>query len=364
MPSTSAASRRTASAFAIAAGFSALAAAAPQDQPESPRAIILTAVSSASPLQIEDSRIDPNTPQSEFAGVASLFIGGRHLATGTAISRRHILTAAHCFDLDNDGVNENGTDVAIFFNIDDGPPITIPPTEVESVDFHPDFTGFLNPSINDDLALITLRSPLPEETPHYRLHRQPIDQGQRIELVGYGETGDGLAGYAAGTGFFTTKRIGANVADRFFSDDGGSSILELWQFDFDGPTGNGFLGGETLGEGVEATLGPGDSGGPGFVRTRRGLQLASVNNFVSGPGRAGEFGSGGGGVLVNAYLDWLDSHVPPRRISDINGDDVVDQIDLRILVASWGTSDVEADLNGDGVVNNEDFAMLLADWDN
>jgi len=346
--------------------------ATPRLSIETPRATILTAergVVGAGPAV--DERVDPNASTSPFAGVASLFIGGHRLASGAAISRRHILTAAHCFDVNADGRNETGSDVAIIFNTSDGAPVAIPSAHVERVSLHPDFTGFGNPGVNDDLAIITLARPLPPSIPTYTLSRAAIRRGSPIRMVGYGETGDGERGYQIGSGFFTTKRLGANAADVFFLDDEGTRSVEIWQFDFDAPLGDGFAGGPSLGENVEATLGFGDSGGPGFLDTPEGLRLVSVNNYVSGPGEAGRFGSGGGGVLVSAYEGWIRSVTGdaarfdgrPARPADISRDGRVDRLDLLRLLANWNSTTPEADVNADGLVNGADLAALIADWD-
>jgi hypothetical protein len=47
---------------------------------------------------------------------------------------------------------------------------------------------------------------------------------------------------------------------------------------------------------------------------------------------------------------------------DINGDDVVDVVDLLALLSAWGQSDVPEDLDGDGIVGVGDLLTLLASW--
>jgi len=48
---------------------------------------------------------------------------------------------------------------------------------------------------------------------------------------------------------------------------------------------------------------------------------------------------------------------------DLNGDRVVNQADLGILLAAW-ESTVEGDLNCDGVADQPDLGILLANWGN
>jgi membrane-associated phospholipid phosphatase len=53
-----------------------------------------------------------------------------------------------------------------------------------------------------------------------------------------------------------------------------------------------------------------------------------------------------------------------RRIGDLNGDDLVNQADLDILLAAWGPcpGGCPADLNGDGRVNGADVVELRRRW--
>ena len=48
-------------------------------------------------------------------------------------------------------------------------------------------------------------------------------------------------------------------------------------------------------------------------------------------------------------------------LGDLNGDGVVDGMDMALLIGSWGTSGA-GDLNGDGTVDGQDLAILLSLW--
>ena len=52
--------------------------------------------------------------------------------------------------------------------------------------------------------------------------------------------------------------------------------------------------------------------------------------------------------------------------ADFNCDGVVDQVDLDILLACWGTPPTGAcacaDLNGDGTIDGVDLGILLGSW--
>lgn len=47
---------------------------------------------------------------------------------------------------------------------------------------------------------------------------------------------------------------------------------------------------------------------------------------------------------------------------DINGDGMVDDIDLAIVLSTFGTNDPRGDVNADGVVDDTDLAIVLADF--
>ena len=55
---------------------------------------------------------------------------------------------------------------------------------------------------------------------------------------------------------------------------------------------------------------------------------------------------------------------PPTVSSDLNGDGIVNGIDLAILLGQWGLckTPCSGDLNGSGDVDGFDLAMLLGNW--
>ena len=49
-------------------------------------------------------------------------------------------------------------------------------------------------------------------------------------------------------------------------------------------------------------------------------------------------------------------------VADINGDDVVDVVDLLAVLDAWGTNNELADVNGDGAVNVTDLLAVVGNW--
>ena len=271
-------------------------------------------------------RVDPNTTTSPFAGVGGIEVDlttSTVNASGVLLSRQHVLTAAHTFDRDNDGIRDVDTDdVTFFLNFGSDLSHSI---GVDSIELHPDFDGFASgvaPLTRDDIAVMTLSSLVPDGVPTYEIYPDPVTLTTRITMVGYG---DSEVGTPAG-GFFVSadpavKRSGDNIIDDLRLDDEnpGSGIHEVFVYDFDGPGAKNFLGGSTLGNDIESTAMPGDSGGPAFVDVGGQFQVAGLNTFAMrffdddllefGPDNP-QFGSGAGGVLVGPAQDFIFSIVP------------------------------------------------------
>lgn len=83
-----------------------------------------------------------------------------------------------------------------------------------------------------------------------------------------------------------------------------------------------------------------------FVVARDGL-----NGVIS----AAQYPEGGEGRIVRFTPN-------PAFPQDINGDGIVNGLDLGMLLADWGTNTARSDFNADGKVNGYDLGMLLASW--
>lgn len=228
------------------------------------------------------------------------FVGGLEIGNGTstyrgsavALSDRWVLTAGHNADLNDDGL----PDAAWTGNFH-LPGYGI--YEVTRAFTHPAFTGFANPSVNDDLALLYLATPLPAGLSYPALRSAGV--GDFVTLVGFGRSGYGSYGYTTNSSL-TDRRSGSNVIDTLSPDDEGTGVPEVFRYDFDDPSTTGRADG-SLGNDIETIIGPGDSGGAALVRTADGWQLVGINTFTEGYG--GRFGDTGGGVLVDPYRDWI-----------------------------------------------------------
>ncbi len=64
----------------------------------------------------------------------------------------------------------------------------------------------------------------------------------------------------------------------------------------------------------------------------------------------------------SAMMKWPFPPPPSDMPEDINGDGVVDVLDLLLLLAAWGTADPDSDINGDGVVDVLDLLLVLGAW--
>jgi secreted trypsin-like serine protease len=232
----------------------------------------------------------------EFGFVGALAISngsGNYRGSAVALSRDWVLTAGHNADLNDDGKPDalwSGS-----FNLPGYGTFGVAQAFI-----NPSFSGFANPSVNDDLALLHLATPLPIGMGFPTLG-SAASIGDFVTLVGFGRSGYGSYGYTTNASL-TGRRFGSNVLDNFQLDDEGSGRAEVYSYDFDAPGTIGQVGG-SLGNNIETIIGPGDSGGAALRQTANGWALVGINTFTEGYG--GRFGDTGGGVLVDPYLDWI-----------------------------------------------------------
>lgn len=250
------------------------------------------------PADSPSRRIDPNSPQSPWAGVGSIAVhGGTY--SGVAIGPRQILTAAHVV------AGASASDITFNLNNDGDRSQSI---AASAVVIHPRYgkQSFQGIALND-LAVVQLATDLPPDVPRYPLLMEAIPTGSVISLVGYGASGDGVHGVTVG-GRSDVKRVGQNALDAFVPPPKRFEMPQAYLFDFDSPAAFIALGGGSLGNDVESTLASGDSGSPAFVKIDGKWIVAGINTFqLSVPQRAAAplFGSLGGGMFVPAYAGWI-----------------------------------------------------------
>ncbi len=250
-----------------------------------------------------------------FPGVGSLFMtkGGPsgYICTGTLIATDYVLTAGHCLDTNNDGGVDFKPSNVTFRTTNNG--LYVEQRTGAALYINPAFTGFDGFNVNDDISIIKLSSAITNAEVYPIASLSP---GQKITMVGYGQSGDGVNGYTVQPSL-AIKRIGYNNVNPGFGgqDDPLSPPAdEVFYGDFDGPTGNGTDNLPTLGNNLETTLGGGDSGGPSFVNTVNSdgtysYKIAGVNTFtIDKPNApAPKFGSEFGGIIVASYQTWITS---------------------------------------------------------
>lgn len=239
------------------------------------------------------ARVDPNTPLSPWSGVVSVVVGGAPFS-GVVIGPRHVLTAAHV------ALNQNPANVTVVSNTSATPTLLA----VEAVTSYPTADFPYN-----DLSLLRLVQAVPAGVAVYPVMDAAQPLGTRVTLVGYGGSGNPTTG-ASVAGTSNIKRVGRNVIDQLVDRlDTSGRTGAFYLYDFDGPSGNGALGGATLGNSTETSVAGGDSGSAAFVDTGSGPALYGLNTAVinfSGAA-AGAFGSGGTGMVLShpPYVAWL-----------------------------------------------------------
>lgn len=305
-------------------------------------------------------RTDPNVPSSRFTGVVAInpvIEGVGYICTGTAISSRHILTAAHCVDSDGAGnvmdLNDPDSRIGVAFNNDGAYYESGNIGWASEVVIHPDYDGFgvcsdgTSGCVGDDVAIITLNKAIPEGVEIYDLYMDSVvatdefgNDGDIFNLVGYGTRGDGYWGYYSqyddldvdgdqgelGYPTFDEKLTGQNIVDLVFGNDeedfGGAA--EIWYADFDGYDAGydmeidslcfyGYACSSSLDESLETNIGGGDSGGPSFIYDALNDKywLAAINTFgvYWAFGAPGAFGDLLGGILLESYNTWIEEYL-------------------------------------------------------
>ncbi|NEQ36033.1 MAG: trypsin-like serine protease [Okeania sp. SIO3I5] len=272
---------------------------------------------------------DPNdtefiVPSDQFTGVVRFEnTTTGEICTGALLAGDglHILTAAHCFNNEDDSANlsPNPDDYVVTFELADG---TFPEIDVEEIFIHPDWTA--NNSSDNDVAIIKLSNEAPD-VESYEIYRDTDEIGETFTRVGYGLRGTGTTGQISSPEEDPpVKRFGQNTYDALsdiFSDPPNNlQALEGTQlaFDFDSgePENDAFgleYGLNQLGVEREVNSTAGDSGGPAFIDG----QIAGFTSYGFSPSTDGidvddisgnsTFGEYSVDTRVSAYASFIDN---------------------------------------------------------
>ena len=146
------------------------------------------------------------------------------------------------------------------------------------------------------------------------------------------------------------------------NNTGATPQTDTMEVEFSNNNGGSWLPLETVGPST-ASSNPEVNGG-WFKST---FNLVAVPGFVSGSQFRVRFTVGdlGSGSFVEGAVDGvkLDSLICTAHPGDVNGDNVVNILDLLAVVAAWGPcSGCPADLDNNGTVNILDLLFVVSHW--
>ncbi len=286
--------------------------------------------------------------------------------TATLVSPTQVLIAAHCVDN-----NANGNPDVSVSSMAFGLQVNVPSNlseNIASVAINPLWDSS-NGDAAYDFAILTLSSPITSVAPALITSQNPV--GQMGAAVGYGNQGTGTS-HSDPSGA-DDKLAVTNMIERY-GDDPIFSNNPTLQFDFDSPSNNRSTFGSNSPLNLEGATASGDSGSPLMAQFGDTWFVTGVLNTGYNPyGQDSLYGdiSIYAAVQTPQNLAWLQSQGlriiedTTPVLGDANRDWFVDQSDLDLVLANWGSSTTAgtgADVSGDGFVGIEDLDILLAQW--
>lgn len=160
--------------------------------------------------------------------------------------------------------------------------------EVAEVVLHP---GWVKDGRPEDIALIRLTEPIADVRP-VALYPRRDEQNQEVIVVGNGDFGTGRTGPKGNDG---RMRAGTNLVD--------AATESYLTWVFDDPRTR-----PARATRLEAISGPGDSGGPAFIREGSTYYLAGISSGQSTDatgGKEGYYGVTEYYTRVSTYLEWI-----------------------------------------------------------
>ena len=252
-------------------------------------ALLITAAAPREPMIIRHD-VDPSKYFAEASDYPSLFglyiMGnGAPVCVATIINESWAITAAHCTQserLQNQIASGEGYSVTV-----NGKPMLL-----DGITHHPTWTGRAN-STTFDMALLHFKTPVSDITP-IDIYRDTDEVGKVVSMLGWGGTGTGLTGVKGNDAQF---RYAENLVD---------AANDIWiDWDFDNPEENPD---KVLP--LEGISGPGDSGGPAFIKVGDSFKIAGISSHQITRGQPeGSYGVTERYTRVSSAVEWIESTI-------------------------------------------------------